>query len=63
VTPEPPLEQVLHIELLALLVEGVVEAPCRWPAHMPWAWWNAGGRLACGVCHQPADRVDREPQQ
>jgi hypothetical protein len=57
---EAEREEAVHIELLALLAEGVVEAPCHWPAHAPWAWWNEGGRLVCGVCHPRADRAVRE---
>jgi hypothetical protein len=53
-SPEPRLEDVLHIELVALLVEGVVVAPCPWPMHAPWAWWTDAGELACTICDPPA---------
>jgi hypothetical protein len=48
----PTLDDVLYIEAIALMVEGILDRPiCRYPAHIPWAWWNDAGRAICGVCH------------
>ena len=56
-TREPSLDAVLLIELIALMVEGVIERPiCRYFEHIPWVWWNDSGRAVCGVCHPPVDQ-------
>ena len=48
---EPTLETVFLIELAALMLEGVVEKPCRYDVHVPHVWFGQGGRPICGVCH------------
>jgi hypothetical protein len=50
---EPTLDDVVYIEAVALMIEGVLEPPCRYATHIPWVWWNEGGRALCGVCHPP----------
>ncbi len=49
-------DDVLYIELVALMVMGVLERPCRYPTFVHWVWFGAGGRAICGVCHPPAVR-------
>lgn len=54
---DEPLDAVLHVELLGLMLDGLIERPaCRYEAHLPWTWWNDSGRAVCGVCHPPARR-------
>jgi hypothetical protein len=51
------LDDVLHIEVIALMVERIIERPiCRYPEHIPWVWWNDSGRAICGVCHPKIGR-------
>jgi hypothetical protein len=51
-TYPPSLDEAFYIEVVALMIEGVLERPiCRHPEHIPWVWWNDSGRAICGVCH------------
>jgi hypothetical protein len=54
VSVERTLEAVFLIELIALMLEGIVEKPCRYDVHVPHVWFNDGSRPVCGVCHPPA---------
>ena len=49
---EPYLDDVLNIEIIALLAEGVLERPCPWIPHAAWAEFDENGRLVCTVCHR-----------
>jgi hypothetical protein len=46
------LDDVLYIEVVALMVVGVLaRRPCRYVTHIPWVWFNDCGRAIRGICH------------
>ncbi|HKG20100.1 MAG TPA: hypothetical protein VKB00_10205 [Candidatus Limnocylindrales bacterium] len=49
-----PLRAVALIEIVALMLERIIEPSCRYTAHFPWVWFGEGGQPICGVCHPPA---------
>ena len=51
------LNEAFYVEVIALMVEGVIERPiCRYVEHVPWLWWNDSGRAVCGICHPPVNQ-------
>jgi hypothetical protein len=53
----PTLDDVLYIELVALMVEDILEPPCRYVGHVPYVWFDESGRAICGACHPPASEA------
>ena len=51
--PEP-FGAVELVEIIELMIEGVIEPPCKHPTHIPWVWFGEAGQPICGVCHPPA---------
>jgi hypothetical protein len=63
---EPLLDDVLHIELLALMTEGVLGQPCPYLHHAPWVEYDDAGDPCCPLCapkrcHLCRDMRDLEP--
>jgi hypothetical protein len=52
------LADVFYVELVALMLEGVIEKPCRYDVHVPHVWFGADGYPRCGVCHPLVPRQD-----
>ena len=50
--PEP-FGAVELVEIIELMIEGVIEPPCKHPTHIPWVWFGEAGQPICGVCHPP----------
>ena len=51
---EQALKAVFLIELIALMLEGIAEQPCRYDTHISHVWFGEGGQPICGICHPPA---------
>ena len=49
-----PVGAVDLIEIVALMLERIIEPSCRYSAHFPWVWFGDAGQPICGVCHPPA---------
>ena len=49
------LGAVVLFEIIAGMLEGSLERPCRYVGHIPWVWLNEAGPPFCGVCRPPAE--------
>lgn len=50
-----PLGAVALVEIVALMLERIIEPSCRYTAHFPWVWFGDAGQPICGLCHPPAE--------